>query len=644
MRLEAHEASSASVGYGEPGTRGLLGFADLFVSVQNRHYPHAIGAHPPSELVYVLPDGMQSVSVYAALNDTSDAGAVADFLIYADNELIAAAHSVRPHESPRLMEAELYGAKSLRFVITSPYWPGCHAMWLEPTIDHKVTTSITGVLGGVQLLLNDNQEPCDVCLVLVVTSGYESMAEAMLGSLWESGNCRAMSLLLIAEAGDTQCQHLATKFNARIAYVTRNDKQSYLIKSAAYSAARLIRAQYYIIADVDMIVVSSLEPVLATMRAIPSGHMLICQEQDGTNHSNFALGVEANAHPYFGAVGDLAKLKVSYASAEHCPILNGGFMAGTREAWLGLENAMRDLMPFAAYWERAEAFTPNGIKVRWREQGVMNAALVRTGRWSELSGAFNCQLAISNNAVKFDNGVPLATINEIPAVIVHFNGIVGRELYKQVSQHYRDGSIKSFGFHSESTTSESLTLGAKLFRACYQNTAALAFPTVDSYWCHVEPWAKLWSLVAALPPSSRVLNVNTFAMSTAAILLRATESIQGAFTCVSKNSPPDWFTKLIGSRLRTGDVELLMNDMVDGKEAYDFVCIDTSNNARMLCNLLNLTDKLLKPNGMILIVDIRHPANDISVILEKMHAMNFVDKLLYTSPNISLYGATRDAK
>lgn len=635
MRLSSRNIDSQSVNYGEVGFGGQLGFADLFVSVQNRYYPNAIGAHAPSELTFALPQAMQGFSTYVALNDTAESTSTADFLVYADDELIAATHNVRPGEPPRWLEAELYGAKTLRLVANTPHWPGCHTVWVDPVINRQERQSFTGVLGEIDVALGQSIENCDTCIALIVTKGYEKMAEAMLGSLWDNGNCRDATILIITNDENNTCQQLASKFNAITRYVKCSNKDTYIIKSIAYSVARFIRANHYVVVDVDMIVTSSINPLLSSINTVPSSHILICKEQNNQAVNPFISIIDSFAHPYFGRTGDLHNLKVSPQSGQ-CPLFNGGVISGTREAFLGLESAMRDLMPYSAYWERQEVVTPDGIKVKWREQGVMNAALARTGKWSELNSIYNCQLAVSGSQVQINDGIPTAIIDNQPATIVHFNGIIGRQYYEQVTNNYRDGVSKPFGMPSQSGTTESMILGSKLFRACYRPTASKAFPSIDSFWDYHGLWSVLWDEVSQFK-SPRVLDVNTFAMCTSAILLRATESCLGSVEVIAKNNVPEWFSILMNTRLQIGDTELLMNQAHDVKKIYDIVCVDTSNNTRMLMNLLNITKNIIDEDGSLLLLDIQHPVNEISVILDKLRHDGWVDKLVFSHADIALY-------
>lgn len=636
MRLSSHNVEYSNIGYGEVGFDGKLGFSDLYVSVANRHYSNALGAHAPSKITFALPQGMQNFSTYVALNDTAEPNAMADFLVYADDELIAATHSVRYGDAPRLLEGELYGAKKVHLVANTTHWPGCHTVWIDPFVTRQEKPNIIGVLGDIHIPIDISIEYCDTCIAVIVTEGYESMAEAMLGSLWDNGGCRDASILIITDKNNTSCQYLASKFNAMIKYIHRVPRDTYIIKSLAYSVARMIRANNYIVLDVDMIVNNSLNPLLSSIGVVPPSHILICKEQEGQSQSTLSSGIDTYAHPYFGMHGDMAKLKVTPQMSQSCPVFNGGVMAGTREAFLGLESAMRDLMPFSGYWERQEVYNPDSIKVKWREQGVMNAALARTGKWSELSGIYNCQLAVSNHPFELVHGAPTAIIDNQQATIIHFNGIVGRSHYHTITHNYRDGDKKPFGTPGQNGTTEATVLGAKLFRASYRPTASKAFHSIDSFWDYQGLWYVLWDAIAEFK-NPKVLDINTLSMCTSVISMRASESCMGVADIITKSQPPDWFVNIAGNRLSVGDVELLTKKFQEEGKKYDVICVDTSANNRMLMNVLSISKNMLKPGGALLLLDIQHPVNDVGVILDKMRREDWVDKLVFSHPNIALY-------
>jgi hypothetical protein len=385
-----------------------------------------------------------------------------------------------------------------------------------------------------------------------------------------------------------------------------------------------------------MIVTGSINPLLSSIGVIPNGNILICKEQEVNSKSDLISGIDSRNHPYFGSPGDLKKLKVSYENAAHCPLFNGGLMAGTREAFFGLESAMRDLMPFAGYWERQEVFTDINLKVKWREQGVMNAALARTGKWSELSGIYNCQLAVSGNPFEIIDGLPHAMVDNQSATIIHFNGIQGREYYSHITHGYRDGNKKPFNTDSKNNTTEAIVLGAKLFRACYRTSASKAFADIDSFWEYQALWSTIWEEICSIK-TPRVIDVNTFAMCAAAVSMRATELSSGNFDVVTESTAPEWFSTLLGNNLNTGDIELILVEMESLSKKYDIVFLDTHNNTRKLINLLNISKGIVSDEGSILLLDIQHPVNDVSVFLDKMRQDKWTDKLIFSHENIALY-------
>ena len=50
MYLDTLPLQYASVGYGQPGTHGSLGYEGKSVQVRRQHYKHALSSHPPARL------------------------------------------------------------------------------------------------------------------------------------------------------------------------------------------------------------------------------------------------------------------------------------------------------------------------------------------------------------------------------------------------------------------------------------------------------------------------------------------------------------------------------------------------------------------------------------------------------------------
>lgn len=617
MFLRALDALSHQVTFGELGADGNLGYGNLLVSVCGRHYPGAISAHPPSRLTFKIPDHSGSFRAYVALNDSSEPRACADFSVKVDGELVGCAPRVRPGEPPRLIEADVRGGSTLELSADAQPWGGCHGLWIDPSFG-PMTDFVRTALPSVRLVRPHQPLRTDKCIVSIVTPDYADMADNFFGSLWKNGGCSDASVVLLCPEVTKEVQLLADRVNASVLALDLSDTSTYAMKCAAYSVAQVVRANSYLIADVDMLVLQPLSEVFGALKASLPDAVLICREQSGDPQQTAWSALFGGGHPYFGSESDARDLCTDRAQAEKMFAVNGGLMAATRRGLLSLENLMMDMLPRSAAWEMANP------EVKWREQGLLNIALSRLGSAVELSGAYNIQMAVSDNAV--DSPVmssPTAAAGEGAARVVHFNGARGRAMYDSVRLKFRGIPNIKFGGESHPEQREADVLASRAFRAGYRVSACASFPTPDSYWENEPIWSAIWREVASRS-KPLVLELDCFAGAAGALVARAAPARRGASVHLSQSERPSWLNFASGSTI-SGDVEANLAKMVKDGSSFDVVILDTSENQRRIYTMLNLVRACIKPGGVVLLHDVSHPVNDISAILDKARELGYSD-------------------
>src|SRR5713101_7754485 len=138
MYLDNLPLQQASVGYGQLGTHGNLGYEGKSVQVKRKHYKHALSTHPPAHLAFNLGGRFSRFYCHLALNDDVGAGAShAEFSVLADGRRVATAHAVAG-ESSRAIQANIAGAQVLELKVSTSRWEYCHAVWLDPQVDESV--------------------------------------------------------------------------------------------------------------------------------------------------------------------------------------------------------------------------------------------------------------------------------------------------------------------------------------------------------------------------------------------------------------------------------------------------------------------------------------------------------------------------
>src|SRR5262249_10133046 len=124
------------VGFGRLGLRGDLGYEGKRVRVGGEHYVRAISAHPPSRVRFVVRGKHTQLRCRVALNDDVPAGrSHADFSVYGDGRLLAAAYHVVAATPPRELVADLRGVEVIELDVSTSAWSFCHAVWIDPVLD-----------------------------------------------------------------------------------------------------------------------------------------------------------------------------------------------------------------------------------------------------------------------------------------------------------------------------------------------------------------------------------------------------------------------------------------------------------------------------------------------------------------------------
>src|SRR5258708_1636795 len=192
--LDTLNPTHVQVGYGQLGMKGNLGYEDKRASVRGTLYPQALSTHPPARLVFDLGGRFATFRSSVAINDDVPSGrSSAQFSVFADGRLKAVAALVNAGEAPREITADIRGAQRLELVVTTRRWEFCHAVWLDPQVEHghaavhRVT--IPDCLGRTEMFPPSITLRSQRCVAAVVSAGYSHLLDDMLGSLVANGGC-----------------------------------------------------------------------------------------------------------------------------------------------------------------------------------------------------------------------------------------------------------------------------------------------------------------------------------------------------------------------------------------------------------------------------------------------------------------------
>lgn len=424
--LDALPLREASVGYGELGLNGDLGYEGKRVSVRGEAFPHALSVHAPGRLIFDIGGRYARFRSGVALNDDVSPGAsYADFTVLADGRVVAARANVGPR-APAWIDAVVRGAKRLELRVDTTRWESCHTVWLDPRVEDDGSSSardrtLIDALDRVEIRLPRVPLRSERCVATVVSRGYAELLDGLLESLRLNGNCPDARVVVFVADGDAACERVSAKHGAVVVPCSPRRPVNSTLKALLYSVAHVVDARQFLCLDVDMLVLGELSSIFAALEACPEGSLLACREGNGAYYRDLQ---HALTTVYGGRSGDIARIVGAEGSEGAYPlIVNDGLFAGDRTALLALDALIRG-------WPEAPAWTDELPDIRWRNQFVFNLAMAHLRRGVELKGTYNVQLHSQHVEIDGSNGSLRAAWRGLPVRVLHFNGS-GRERYRE---------------------------------------------------------------------------------------------------------------------------------------------------------------------------------------------------------------------
>jgi hypothetical protein len=403
--------------YGTLGLNGQLGYENKLVQVQSELIDNAISAHGPSEVQFLVPDTDRIFSCRVALNDdVLGRTTSADFVISADDDVLAVAAGVRPGESPRELTARLRAPCTLNLRVETTRFDSCHSLWIDPCLHDAYAISQApwrDALQRVEVSAYDQNYIADIAVITVLTREYAPLVDQLLASLAVYGCCPKVKRFVFAIEPDAACEAVIARHGATALRCRRLGPLNSALKAVLYSAASVINARQYLCLDADTLVLGDLRPLFNSLEALPDDRVLVAKDsfmRSGT------LGDQLTRH-YAGKATDLGLLLGTAENEAGYPfVVNDGVFAGSRRALLSVESILRSL-PGAAAW--TDQLHDHG----WRNQFLFNLVLARLNCGVELDGIFNVQMHMNDVQWEKDvNGGVHAVWRGRPCRILHFCG------------------------------------------------------------------------------------------------------------------------------------------------------------------------------------------------------------------------------
>jgi hypothetical protein len=435
VHLDLLSPAQAQVGYGGLGVRGDLGYEGKRVVVRGVPFTQALSTHAPARVLYELDGSFSRLRCAVALNDDVPVGrSHAHFGVRVDGVLVASAPYVSAGESPRPLEADISGARTVELAVTTSRWEYCHAVWLDPQVDsapaRPASSLLADCLARVEIRRPSPPPRAEQCIATVVSPGFERYLDEMLRSLRAHGGCPDALLAVFAVDGDAACSRVAQSHGATVIPCTRRAPISVAVKSLLYSAARVIDAEKFLCLDADMLILDDLAPVFAMLDLFPEGSVLACREANSYSESNLGTAIR---YTYFADPRDIHRILGRHnGEADYPLVVNDGLFAGRRTALLDLDGVIRALPQAAAWVDEAQHYC------WWRNQFIFNLALARLRCGVQLDDLCNVQLHTQDAEVRVEEGRPRALWRGRPVRVLHFCGL-GRKKYPQFRELLSEG-------------------------------------------------------------------------------------------------------------------------------------------------------------------------------------------------------------
>lgn len=613
MYLDELEIESANVGYGKLGLMGDLGYEGKSVFVKQKSYHHALSSHPPAHLIFNLDCHFKGFNSQVAINDdVAPNTSYADFSVLADGELVAVAPYVVAGEPPRTLNADIAGAKRLELIVKTSRWPFSHAVWLDPQVSelsfNSTGTAFLDCLGRIKIFPPSKIPHGENCIATIVSPGFETLLDDMLGSLCANGNCQN-AIIAVFGVGNVQLyEKVIAKYGATLIRCQPHARVNATVKAALYSVARIVYAEKFICLDADMLVLGDLCPIFAALDALPDGSILACREANGDGFIDLRHALRT---VYGGRDADFQRLlSTSNNEAMYSLVVNDGIFAGSRTALMRLDNTIRD-MPQAARW------TDERKDIWWRNQFVFNLALAKLLSGVELETTYNVQLNSQDVQFCYQEGRIKAIWRGIQAKVIHFNGL-GRNKYAEWKNLFARVSDPLMGkFENDYYAIFLSALRAWIGRHGLSTLAWSFYGTANSQNAQVNdpgtfPLFALLHYLIRANGCARVLETGTARGVSAACLASAISHRDDAclVTFDTINYPereqlwaalPQKMRNCIIAR--TIDSINGMKAAINAGEQYHAVLLDSIHSAEHVWAEFKLAVKLVCPGGLILIHD-----------------------------------------
>ena len=434
MFLDELIPEKSLVSHGHLGMHGDMGYT-IIPSVNGINFNRSLSAHASSILEYKLDQKYKSFHCYIGLNDSSSDNSKTIFQVICDGKIVYESSVVKKLDKITPVDLDITSCNILQLRCINKGESLCHSIWIDPVVDTQELKYFVGAFNNSKVKLDFEKTKSKYAVILFATENVSKYLYVYLKSFQKNANLDDCRVYITCPDNSYIIKKIAKHFNAF--YVPIEPTNNYTLTSAVdvkdvtYSLQRFIDAEYFLISDIDILVMGDLKEAFKK-------EIGICRD---FNTEKCTLGqlLESDWSAYNGNSKALELLEITNEEHVSKNIINCGFITGTKHSLTKLDHELRKMLPKSQFY----LFENNGSFCR--EQAVMNVALNRANNFEILDDTYNYQLL---HADYKENK------------IMHLNGTPTKEKYKDLINNNLDQKYQELkeNIFQELTKGKSLVL------------------------------------------------------------------------------------------------------------------------------------------------------------------------------------------
>lgn len=413
---------------------------DIALSVKSTFYEKSLPFSSNESISFEVSKKFKNFTTFVALNDSSNFDCECDFLVFADDKIVGFSPSINRNSKIVKITCNLNEATKITLQTRSNSNINCHPIWIEPILNETKEEYILSANSEIQIFYDNYCLECETCLFSICDSNSYEIVDNLWSSILINSKLSKFKFVLYTDKNNVnKLQYLIDKFDPIVIFYKTFHENNIWLKYVAYTISNIVDAKYYLYLDIDMIVLEPLIEIIKILENSDPNILLMASESKNAIYTFYTLGklLSDNGKPYFSDKNALKLLDVTESEEKFEFIINTGLIAGDKMGFLSLESMLKRMAPESNIWLHQNPGCD------WREQCLVNLAIARTKNCKELDQKFNMQLLYENPEVKNLNNKLIANSHDNIIHILHFNGDVGKNKFKNYNNFFTKQNLKS---------------------------------------------------------------------------------------------------------------------------------------------------------------------------------------------------------